>query len=453
MARTDFCLYDDFKKEGENLLELRKSLKALDDATRSEIVRKKDIALFYLPEKRYTEKREKTSSGKCRIVESKEYVENTIENILSTGNIRAYYLRPSKIWNYTESGVPYLNTVKVPILDLIKDVRDKEAFLKELLSNRVFFGYQGEYYFVSENFISTFGMRIEMSGNALLENCLERNIHAAQRLNNEEEMTLILRNQEGVDKVYATLSGKYTYVPQSILMEIIDKFDIKKVLGKVVCKYWEMTHTCTRVFLEFPDKAEELQKSYGITKDLVPGMILEKSDIGECSITLKGTWRYGKYPVIEKEIRKKHSGRVDIPEIIDHAQKEIFDQYTLFPERLCKLMKINITDPAWKALGSRKFRELNREVIANVVRQVFRQIELVKAVTKKNEKLIYENLCNEFDLDICYTAYDICLSIMTAPERMSGLNPIYMEKLQKAVGKAPYVEYGSKTTSKIILTA
>ena len=59
MARTDFCLYDDFKKEGENLLELRKSLKALDDATRSEIVRKKDIALFYLPEKRYTEKREK----------------------------------------------------------------------------------------------------------------------------------------------------------------------------------------------------------------------------------------------------------------------------------------------------------------------------------------------------------------------------------------------------------
>lgn len=453
MIKTDFCLYDDFYISGNSFLDLRKKLKEFDDSTRTEIVRKKDIALFYLPEKRYIEKREKTSSGKYKIANKNEKEENTVEQILDTGMVWAYYLRPTKIWNYTESGIPYLNTVRVPIISVLKDVKDKEKFIRELLSNRVFLGYQGSYYFISENFVSTFGMRVEMSGNALLDNTLERNIHAAQRLNQDEEMTLIIRNQEGVDKVYAALSNKYTYVPQSILMEIIDKFDIKKVLGRIACKRWEMTHACTRILLEFPDKAEELQKTYGLPKNLLPGMILEKSDVGECSITIKGTWRYGEYPIVEHEIKKKHSGKVDIPEIIEQAQKEIFDKYTVLPERLCELMKVDITDPTWKALGSRKFRELNKEVIANVIKHVFKQIELVKAITKKNEKDLYERLYEEFDLDICYTAYDICLAIMSTPERLSGISPVYMDKLQKAVGKAPYVEYGSSKTSKIILTA
>lgn len=447
-------LMDEYLEKGDSLLELKHLLKELDLVTRAEIVRKKDLTIYSLMKTRKCVKRAKTPGGKIKVVSENEEPVNEIEQILKDGNIYIHTLKPRNVWNYTETGVPYLSTTKIQILPYIHKVVNKEAFLNEVLSNGMIWGYGKDLFFVSEKQLQTFGMRVDMSGSSLLDATLERNVHMAQLLNKDEEMTLIIRTVEGVDKVYAALSKKYSYIPQSILMTIVEKFDPKGTLGKMKCREWSVSHGMTRIELEFPEKAKELQAAYGLKDTLIPGIILEKSDIGECSITIKGSWRYGAYPVVESEIKRKHTGTIDIEKIVIEAQEEIFEKYTLLPERLCELMSIDITDPSWRTLKKRKFKEVNKEAVSMTIKSIFKQIDLTKQIAKKNEKMLFEALCDEIDPDMNYTAYDVCLMIMNAPGRVHGLSEVYLNNFEKAVGKAPYATYSMKKSTKpIVLTA
>ena len=449
MKNTTSLLFDDYRVEGNDLNELKRTLKEFDDVTRPEIVRKKDMNLYFVPDVRHTEKRV-AKNGKYVLEETKDLPENEIDKIHDAGSIFVYALPAGNPWQYSESGVPRLSTNRLKT-EFLKTITDKDRFLNELKKNKVFFTNGRSLYFVGENFISTFGLRVDMSGESLLDNTLERNVHIAQRLNNNDEMTLIIRNVEGVDKIYAALSAKYAYIKQSVLMDIIERFDPAKKLGKIVCNRWEITQTRTRIELEFPEKAKELQATYKLKDTLVPGLILEKSDVGECSVTIKGTWRLGNHPMVEREIKKKHIGNIDIEQIVKQAKEEIFDKYTILPERLCELMLIDVSDPKARVYGSRKFAEINRDIIGKTLKYVFGQIDLVKAISKKNEKKLYEAMCLEFDPSITYTAYDICMAIMNVVDRMPKVNDVYREKFEKAVGKAPYAEYKLKSSSSIIL--
>lgn len=374
-------------------------------------------------------------------------------NRSETDALNVFVLQPNQIWEKTLAGSLELKQGRISnkkiieegAADLIKEYENNTKLLVHL---------EGKLYFTSSNLSTTMGLRSGLKGDASLVPCVERDILTAQRLNNDSEVSFIIRNVDGVKKIFAALSGKYTYVPQSFLCDVIERVEKDGKLGKIDCKHWKIDNELAEIFLEFPERANEISTLYEFKDEMVPGLYLAKSDVGECSITVRSTWRINNSIIIQDEIKRKHSAKIKPDEVLEDIDKVVFAKYTQLPDLLSSLMLINITDPEWvKKLSTQRFIKTNEQHIQNTIKKVFNKIGLVDAICKKNEKQIYDSLCDEIDASLSYTAYDIVMMIMQIPERVHGLASVYRDPLAKACGKAPFVKFEKEETKKVILTA
>lgn len=366
--------------------------------------------------------------------------------------VPVYVLKPDNVWEISATGQ----------LGLHGGVLNRESFEKhgadQLLdeyetSSKLMFNVDGKVYFTSKNLSSTLGLRTDMKGESVLVPTLARDVLMAERLNNSSEITFITRNIDGLRKIYAAMSGTYTYVPQDFLCKVIEQIEADAKLGAISCQHWRIDNQLSEIYLEFPDKASEIAALYEYADDIIPGLYLAKSDVGECSITIRATWRINKSVIIADEIKRKHTGKIKIEDILADADKIVFSKYTKLPEVLCELMATDITNPVWTKMPHKKFLAANEKAVMEAIKTVFNGIGVVAAIGKKNEKSVYEQLCDEIDPSIAYTAYDVVMMVMQLPERLSGLSDTYKEMLSKACGKAPYVDLEKPKASKVVLTA
>lgn len=289
-----------------------------------------------------------------------------------------------------------------------------------------------------------------IKGDFIQKPSFARDMVIAQQFKSDKKITLVCKSINGINKVFAIRSGKYSCIPQSILLDIADK--IKSAgLGDFICKEWEVTNFLTQIYLEFPQKAEEMKIYYDLPDDYVPGLLLTTSDTGDCSVTVNGTWRIGNSITLQNKVAKQHMGTIDVDEIVKNAESTIFAEYTKLPEALCNLMIQNITDASWD-LSTAAGRKANAEAIEDTIKSVFKQLDMIKLIGKKNEKSLFTQLVDEFDPEMSFTAYDVAKSIMGIPGRLEGLNAVIERNLRRAVGQAPYLDYSADPAT-IVLTA
>lgn len=403
-------LLDSWSASGEDISSFKKEVREISASTSTKLIRYRDLKVL-------------------------SYFESSDPKIL-----KFYMLDPNEIWENV-SGRKVLREAKMSragfasrgITKLLDEFENTTKLLMQA---------DGNIYFTSINMLSTLGLRTDIAGNAMLEPSTERDLLIAKRLDSDEELTAIIRNQGGVRKIYSTLSSKYPYVPQSLCADILDRVEAEGKLGTAVGYKWKVDNQFAEIYVEFPDKATELMTIYGFDRAVIPGLFICKSDVGESSIVVRSTWRVGNSVTLLDEFRRKHSGKIEVDEILEGIDEIVFSKYTLLPEKLCDLMLQTITDPAWHSLSTSKFRSANKKAVEGVLKSIFKEIKLVDATTKAIEKELFEALCDEIDYDLDYTAYDICMMVMTLPERkISGMPAAYVTPLAKACGKAPYCKY------------
>lgn len=307
--------------------------------------------------------------------------------------------------------------------------------------------------FVSKKVLTTRLQPFGLNGDFLAEKSLARDALIANQFGTKAlARTLVTREFNGITKVFSILGERYRHLPQSILVKIYEELT-KGDLGKAECHHWDVTHFITGIRIEFPEKADEFQTVYGLADRLIPGIILETSDTGDCSVKVKGTWRRCGATSLQNEVSRKHIGNLSVEELLEEVDEKIFSEYVKLPEALCELMSQDITDASWN-LESASGKAKNSKCIKNVLKSAFKQLKIVAAIGKQAEMKLLEQLHMEFDEGTAYTAYDIAVSLMSLPERVTGLHPLTQEKLQTAVGRAPYIKYNvKKEESAIILTA
>lgn len=318
-------------------------------------------------------------------------------------------------------------------------------------------------YFVSRGALETMGARAGLKGDMLYDNCIERNLCLAKGLGKaiKENATLILCSYNGCRKVMAMFSEKYAYVPQTCLVDILEQLQISP-LGNYVCKKWNISHEITQIWIEFPEKAEELRKIYKLKDELVPGLYLAASNTGNSSLKAIGTWRIGasiSYDTLGfgedsegTHGSRKHSGQVDAQAFCEKVDKEVFSQQTKLPEALCNLMLLDITDPSWD-LNTNKGQKANRTAVTTAIKGCFAQIGMVAAVGKTQELAILDLLCQEINPTVAYTAYDIAMMVMSLAGRISGLSKAAEKQLAFVIAKAPYCKFGKPVAPALVLTA
>lgn len=270
--------------------------------------------------------------------------------------------------------------------------------------------------------------RAELGGNAMSNKSYMRTINIAWSLlqKKPKKVTLVTRNIDKARVLVAMHSEKYAYIPQMTLKDIYDT--LCDVMGEVKCLKWEITHSLSTCYVEFPSIGKEFADAYGLKHEVVPGLSFCTSDTGISSLSVTGFWRIGRFIIGSESLRRVHKGDINIKQLIADAEKDIFSQYTKVPSRLCDLLTIDCPTPS------------------DTIKSVAKEIDLVSVIGSKRTRVVVDSLCAELTMGINYTAYDIATMFASLPERCVGLEKHRLEHLRGCCKRAIFADY-SKLSS------
>ena len=376
------------------------------------------------------------------------------------GAIKAYYL---SLEDPTGSGT--LKNCEIPQEKFLERGAFQSVIQEAFEKNSTLFldREANSIYFVSKAAINTIGQRIDVNGEALHEPSIERDIFMARKMNQSLTVTLVIKHFRSVGKIFAMMSKTYAEIPLLELCDIYSDLMAESKLGPMNCLAWSVNHSRVRISFSFDKYAEEISAVYGLKSAMVPCVELMTSDTGECSFLIRGFWKTENQNIVfDRDFAKKHSGKVNLPEIEKAIRETIFDKYTELPERLMSLMAIDITPPGIDITTNRG-KGKNHKAVLNTFKYIFKQIDLVKVIGKQRVLALTDyidySMINE---DQYYSAYDIVTDVFSLPGSMKayleqeGMSEGLLRKFQEAVSRTPYLDFDKKTGEKqtdLFLTA
>lgn len=364
---------------------------------------------------------------------------------------------------------------------------DNKEVVEELKRTRLLFQAAGKTYIISQFALPTLGQRIELKGKALQEPCLERDIFIAKRLQSKKNIQFVIKAANGLGKVFMAASDVYKPLPMTVIEQIYHEFGAEDGLGKKMrCEGWEIDHSMSRIRFSFLDygKASEMAFLYGLDENeaAIPGVEIISSDIGDYAFTIRGFWKVKRGYLYSDEVSRKHTGEIDVEEIIDEVRHTIFERYTLLPERFMELLETDITPDSVReaaealkrarqavpdtgatgimpddAVGSTADDDTAaraREALERAEKRANRQFrdhsKLLDGIVKKIMKVITtsslqykkdwtERVVEDLDPAVSYTAYDIMSLILDTQIMTRSDNTA--EKMRKSMMKLPYLDY------------
>lgn len=423
-------LNEGFSVQGSDINAFFDTLRSMDECTKLTTINTQDITFAGVND---TETDINTIARMCygganKFDISKSHLADMIKRIEEKDSIPLSH--SSDCQNFSPSSISYQSLKErdwEP--ELIRDV---------IKGSKMILKINGLFYAVSPSSVQSILNRAGIGGPAFAEPSFLRTFTIADILfNNPKMVTLATREIGNAKTVIAMHSEKYTYIPQTILIELYEK--ISECMGKVKCLFWEVNHKHSSCYVEFPDKGKDFADAYNLPEEVVPGLYIRTSDSGDSSLTVYGFWRVKNRIVGADTVRQIHKGSVDIIDFVKKVDNEIFTNYRKLPERLCDLVCIDCPLPT------------------ETIKSVFEQIDLknVPGIGKYRCDELYRTLCNELSPSVNYTAYEIAMMIATISDRCIGISNDKLMKLRDATKKAIFADYTlvAASNSPILLTA
>ena len=320
--------------------------------------------------------------------------------------------------------------------DFLKELREGSKLMLRMNRN----GAQREdFYFTSQHLCRDIAARASVGGDAIYDPTNERDIYLMSRyVKQPVEATAVIRRNGSdgnvIHKVFALPSSTYCHIEQDILLHMADK--LAEELGPFQCDHWYIDHFITQVWLTFPSHAQDVCDTYGLPDTFVPGVLLETSDTGDCSVRAIAFWqRTGFSRARIGMFEREHRGNFDKREILANYQKKLMGRYLELPQRLAELMTVDIPDTS------------------AAIEAILKQLHANKELGKKRAKSLLEAMQAEVASRPSMTAYELALLFMELPARIIT-DKVSMETIENYAGKVPFMDFNkiAKATSTVILT-
>lgn len=298
--------------------------------------------------------------------------------------------------------------------------------------------------YVSPHGITAMAEKAGVGGPRIKDPSYFRDLYIAEGLFNKDKVKLVLRREDRengqVYKLFGVLSEKYKNISLEIIPETIKTLETDTEMGSSEFRQWKNTQSYTEAIIEFPDAADELQAVYALPKKMIPGVRISTSDIGEASLRVQGTYRTegARTFTVNSEVKRNHTGKVEMKDIINDVKKEIYSQFKYVPEKLAFLMGKTIGN---EDLTSENGRNRNKALAEKAVRKGIRALHISKTIGQKRAKELEASLTGEISGKIQYTEFDIAMMFMTIGDRIIGLPDNARKMLEKAVADAPFIRY------------
>ena len=320
-----------------------------------------------------------------------------------------------------------------------------EEFMKEILqsSRLLLTAGKNTTYFTSHYLCRDLAARAELGGDAIYIPTEERDAYIMSRYAQKPmDVHMVIRkgiseNDTPLYKVFALPSFTYQYIRQTFLL------DIHKILqeqfGKSECEFWSIDHNLTKIWLSFPEKADDISRTYKLPDTLIPGVLMETSDTGDCALRIVAAWKKkssGSRPLIGI-FEREHRGKFSESEALKRVEDELATTYTKLPERLCELLTIDLPEPD------------------AAIEKAISMLGTVKVIGKKRTKVLLDGLIGELPPDVKMTGYDLAMLFMDLPTRFIG-DERAKDFFEKSAGRLPFLDFdkiAAATTSVTLASA
>lgn len=294
-------------------------------------------------------------------------------------------------------------------------------------------------FFMSSQAFSTLAVRAGMKGTKLNKPSLWRDLYLYERLlcqmeNSKLVVRTINRKVKSRDfkesKVFAVLSDSFQSMDLSSLTGIANKLIGECTMGTTVVKKWESTHRISKLYLEFPEYGEILNKASNGMFDMIPGLLLMTSNTGDLAFTIKKTLRSPKseYCCTQDGIIRKHSTKIDSSIVYDYLQTEYKKDIEKTVTFFVKKAKQRVYDCP---LTSNREIKGNRQRCIALVRKWLKTLGLIRHIGKKRYSTIDIVITQDLNPEHPYTQYDMAQLIYQIPDIViSGPSPISLDRLE-----------------------
>ncbi len=396
-------LLDTYRLGGRDITSLTEALSEIDASTKRFIARGKDLMLLSLCNR---------------------------EEIDTEGFTTCYILTDSYVKDFENGSA--LHIAKIPNEKIGLQVLEEAK-----ASTGLVVLFENEGYAVSRYALNSLLQRSGIGGKfPVSTNGIVRDIYVAAGLfNYNEHMSVIFREADnGAKKIFAFMGGRFTPVKQSSLLDIVSALEKDGTIGSVALSSYEIDHEFTDIYVSFPDAAKEYSDMVG--KNVVPGLVLSTSDIGSCSVTVKGIYTIGNCMVITDEVRKYHTASNSAEAIIKAVDEQIYKDLRKLPETLVRLVGIEVAPTV--DLTSAKGQKENLDTVWKVYKDVAEKLFPSAIIGTKTLNKLLNEIRTEVNPEVRYTAYDIAENIMGLCDRLEGLSREAIERMRKACASAPY---------------
>lgn len=321
------------------------------------------------------------------------------------GQKRLVPLNPKRVYrqNLKSYSVKSIDYNRKELLDNGWD----EDIVKEAEDNGMFIKVGKKLYPVSKLAYTSMANRAGITGPAVAKKSLCKSMLIAENFNSDTQVTLVKRANEDKEKVFAIMSGDYGYIRQDIISDIIQKCLIDLYgLGVPTCSNWEITQSFSRVYLDFPAKKKEFDHAYATSKsakdEFIPGIMLETSDVGDCSFRIVSYLKINGNMIFTKDrYEKVHLGKINTGKIITYTQENILPNLTIYPDLFEKLSDIDLFNPFYPS------KEHTIDVFDDLMKHCGLDKALGKKRMKKADEMLFAEL-KKLESDAgSFTAFDL----------------------------------------------
>lgn len=294
-----------------------------------------------------------------------------------------------------------------------------------------------DFYFTSARLARDLAARAQLAGDAVYDPTNERDIYIMSRyIATPSNVQVVIRRNSSennaVQKIFAMPTMTYQHFDQRIILEMLDA--ITKELGVPKCQKWYIDHFITQLWVTFPDKADDVSKTYGLPDTLVPGVLMETSNTGDCSLRVIAFWErkrgvHARLGIYERE----HRGRADSATVVADMSHKLMPNYTELPYRLCELLTIDIKDPT------------------AAIEAVFHMANISKELGRKRSQNLLDAMTDLVSTRTSMTGYELAMMFMDLPSY--DMDETVLVKAEQIAGKVPFLNFEKIAKSTTAVTS
>ena len=223
-----------------------------------------------------------------------------------------------------------------------------------------------------------------------------RDLFLASRLALADPFKLVYRRQGKFAKVFAAFSDKFCDTPQTIVLEFKDS--LMRNFESASVRHWEYNHSITSI--DFSLNKEKFKLG---NMQIIPGIRLSLSDIGDCAYTLQSVFFCnGTHIILPNEVVRKRSRKMNVAEMTQDFADICLPQMRVLRKEMEKSMNSNVANVGAECV----------KLLSNV--------DFASAAGQSQSRTIFEFLETEYDYP--GSGADVAIALLRLPGKMKVNN-------------------------------